>query len=62
MSNKIDEYMEMSTKNFLQVRDILRASNCPMAYNRVFKKPYKFYRKNSVEETVQILLNEVKEN
>ncbi len=54
--------LEEATKNFLEVRKILDSKGENFALARAYKKPWKWYREQSVSKAVQILEQEAKQN
>lgn len=53
--------IEIAEQNFIKVRDVLSASlDLGQAYRNCWKKPRKFYHQNTVEEAIEILIEEAK--
>jgi len=58
--NNINRYEEVAVKKFLAVRDELykETPRNSLLLNLIYKKPWKFYRKNGKKEALRILREE----
>lgn len=45
------------TAKFAEVRDTLNQTKYKTAYRMAFKQPWKFYRNNTPEQAIKILIN-----
>lgn len=54
------ERQKESVTAFVKVRDKIDRVKHPEAYNRAFKKPYRFYREHTTDEAIKILISECK--
>lgn len=52
------EQFEQHRKNFLKVRDILKAKKNYFALNCAYRKPFKWYGLYSINEAVSFLIQE----
>ena len=53
-----EEHRAAASRCFLEVRRALNKPETRMAYNRCFKKPWRFYVNHTVDEAVSILIDE----
>jgi hypothetical protein len=52
--------MDKAMQTFLEVRKRLNKPETRLEYNRCYKKPWRFYRQNTVEKAISILKEETK--